>query len=170
MDLHEAIRAQIAQSRWLFDGITADVTEEQAHWTPPGNVIPIAAIWAHVLLGEDMMLTNIFNRGPEARLSFNGDFPISELIPEDSAEYVAWAHRVRINPDGMREYTKAIRDRTDAFIASLSDEDLSATMDSFMGEQPTASYIYVLLVQHVDEHGGEIACLKGIQGAKGLPY
>lgn len=170
MNLRESLQSQIAQTRWLFDGITADVTEEQAHWTPPGNVIPIAAIWAHVILGEDMMLTSVFDQGPEARVSFSGECPVSELIPEDSSEYTAWAHRVRLNIDAMRDYTQAVRARTDAFLASLSDDDLSAKMDSFLGERSVAEYIQGLLIQHVDEHGGEIACLKGIQGAKGLPY
>jgi hypothetical protein len=69
----------------------------------------------------------------------------------------------------MREYANAVYAATDEYLASISDADLDRVID--MG--PAGTYpmgrLLTILMGNVAWHTGEIACVKGLQGAKGYP-
>jgi len=39
-----------------------------------------------------------------------------------------------------------------------------------MGEQPMNVLVAGIIIQHINNHLGEISCLKGMQGTKGYPF
>lgn len=49
----DALSAVIADTHAWFEATVSDVTEEQAHWQPPGIANPIAAVYAHAIVGAD---------------------------------------------------------------------------------------------------------------------
>ena len=84
---------------------------------------------------------------------------ISEVQPLTTAE---WARR----------YAQAVRAATDAYLATLTDEDLTRYLDlsSFgLGRMTVAALLSRMVLRHIDNMCGEISVLKGLQGAKGYP-
>jgi hypothetical protein len=79
---------------------------------------------------------------------------------------------VQVDLDVIPGYAQAVYAATDAYLAGLTDEDLSRTMDLSswgVGEQ-TLGWLLSLMLGNVEWHTGEISCLKGLQGAKGYPF
>ena len=59
---------------------------------------------------------------------------------------------------------------TEAYLESLSDDDLAEEIDTFGGKQERARFLGTTCLWHVTSHQGEISALKGVQGLKGLPF
>lgn len=160
--------------QWMA-GTMNGVTDEQAHHTPPGIANPLGATYAHLVVSEDMLVNGLLRgQPPLAATSWEGKTGLSEPMPwlDRWAEYGPWTRRVQIDLDALRAYAQAVFDNTDAYIASLSEEDLERKIDmsaAGMGEVPVAWVIGRLLIGHIDNECGEIACLKGIQGVRGYP-
>jgi hypothetical protein len=66
------------------------------------------------------------------------------------------------------EYQAAVWAATDAFLATLTPEDLDRKV-KFAGGERTVADIVLLSASQALSHMGEIAALKGAQGSKGLP-
>ena len=67
---------------------------------------------------------------------------------------------------------KTVYAATDEYLASLSDDDLNRSLNLAglgVGQQ-TLGWLLTLMLANVNWHTGEIACLKGLQGAKGYPF
>jgi uncharacterized damage-inducible protein DinB len=68
----------------------------------------------------------------------------------------------------LLEYQSAVRAATDAYLSTLTPEELERNVE-FAGGERTVADMLLLACSHSLGHNGEIAALKGIQGAKGLP-
>ena len=66
------------------------------------------------------------------------------------------------------DYAEAVWAATDAYLDTLSPGDLDR-MVKFAGGERTVADMLLLGTSQALGHNGEIAALKGIQGAKGLP-
>ncbi len=81
-----------------------------------------------------------------------------------------WSTQVHIDLNALRSYAQATYAASDEYLATLSDEQLRRTLDlSGLGlGTPTVQWILSgVVVGHASSHGGEIACLKGLQGIQG---
>jgi hypothetical protein len=67
------------------------------------------------------------------------------------------------------EYQRAVRAATNAYLAGLTDEELDGLVPGFSGPGPAAD-ILALLVIHTANLAGDITSVRGIQGARGLPF
>jgi hypothetical protein len=76
-----------------------------------------------------------------------------------------WARGVKVDLPALHAYSQAVFAASDEYMATLNDEAL----DQSMGQYTLGSFLSVL-VSNVNWHTGEIACLKGLQGAKGYPF
>jgi hypothetical protein len=91
----------------------------------------------------------------------------------DWPKYAAWTRRVKTDLPHLREYAQAVARETDDWLASLRDEDLERPIDLSQvgfGQHTLASAIALLLVHHLATETGEVAVLKGLQGARGYPF
>jgi len=170
------LRAQYKDAHETLEGTMQGVTPEQAHWLPTGIANPLGATYVHVLTSEDAVFNGMLKGGaPLMAADWAGKVGLSEMPPTPESEepsWDAWARRVQVDLAALSNYAQAVYTATDEYLAGLTDQDLSRAVDLSswgMGEQ-TLGWLLSLMVAHVGWHIGEIACLKGLQGAKGYPF
>jgi hypothetical protein len=77
------------------------------------------------------------------------------------------ARALRVDVGLFKQYTEAVFAEVDVYVATVKESDLERMTPDFRGETPLGLLLSRMLVTHVYEHTGEIATLKGLQGAKG---
>jgi hypothetical protein len=164
----EPLRTTIIETHAWFESTLSDVTEEQAHWQPPGIANPIVAVYAHVVVGADFGLNTILNsRQPLIVTGWDSRAGLSELMP--LGDWHDWATNVHMDLDVFRKYAQTVYQGWSGYLAFLSEADLESEIDlsSFdMGTRRLAMYL-TMQIQHFSSHTGEISCLKGLQGEIG---
>jgi hypothetical protein len=171
MDSVALLRQQYQLAHSLLEGTIADLGTEQAHWSPPGAAMPIAAEYIHILASEDGLLNGVLKgTAPLAATSWAGRTGSSEAPPM-APPWAEWAARVRVDLPAAREYAQAVYANTDTYLAGLTAADLDRGLDlSAMGlGQQTVGSLLALLIWNAGAHCGEISSLKGMQGLKGYP-
>ena len=166
------LKEQLEGAHGVLEQTMADVTAEQAHWSPPGIANPLGATYAHTVWGEDSLVNGMLKGGKPLLPSFAGKDGMSEPPPVEG-DYAEWARNVRVDLPALKAYAQAVYASTGEWLASLSDDDLGRDIDLTswgLGHQTVAWVIGNILIWHVDAHCGEISCLKGLQGARGYPF
>jgi uncharacterized damage-inducible protein DinB len=170
------LREQLVDAHQQLDQLLADVTAEQAHWTPPGKAHPIGALSAHILLYEDLILRFLVGGQPPLFLGEWADrVGASELPPLPNPEtgipdWSAWARQARFDLDQLRAYGQAVYASSDATLAALGDADLARSVDLGwlgLGQPPLRWLISTFVIAHANAHTGEISAVKGLQGLRG---
>ena len=174
MNVVALLREQFQKAHEVLEATMSDVTPEQAHWMPPGKANPLGASYVHVVISEDAFLAGMATgRAPLYTNSWAGKVGISEPRPAPGeTSWDQWARRVRVDLPALRQYAQAVYASTDEYLSSLTDDDLEQTVDRSvigMGHVPLRALLYIY-VGHVHDHGGEISCLKGLQGVQGYPF
>ncbi len=175
-----ALREVLAAGHGVLEATMADVTADVAAWRPPGTALPIAACYAHVVVAEDGMVNGILKGGvPLFFGEWAGRTGLSALPPMPDPQagatsgWSVWARTVTADLAALRRYAAAVYAASDAFLAGLGDEDLPRPLDltAFgLGMRTVGFLVTEGLAPHAFVHGGEIACLKGLQGLKGSPF
>jgi hypothetical protein len=154
---------------WL-ESIVSDVSAEQAAWAPLGRANTIAATYAHIVYNADEDLNHwLFKRPKLIDTTWKGRAGLSDL-PDGGFD---WETFNEIDWSALREYGRAISEFVISTIDSLTDEDLERATD--LSTQDIALWHGIDIVRltvghHIRMHGGEIACLKGLQGTKGYTF
>jgi hypothetical protein len=171
LDAIELLSAQVKQTHEVVSGTVADLTADQAAWSPGGTANPIAAELIHLIAAEDMFLNMMVGRQPLAMGAFAGKTGASE--PHPMGDYADWAKRVTADMPQVRDYMQAVFSNTEEYVASLKPEELSKEIDlsaAGFGKMSLGGFITLTSVVHPSNHIGEISCMKGQQGAKGYPF
>ena len=116
------------------------------------------------------IVANVAIKGsaPLSATTLSNKVRVSELPPKDDvAAWSQWARLVRVDLDGLRAYGEAVQTSVDQLITSLTDTDLSRTVETPFGSSTVLFLVTSALIGHTRDHTGEISCLKGLQGAKG---
>jgi hypothetical protein len=169
VDAVSQLRSLYEQAHGTLEATMADVAPEQVHWSPPGKAIPIGASYAHALTGEDGVLRGMVQKtAPLFASVWAGRAGLSEPPPQ-GLDWDEWSRRVQIDLPALRAYGQAVYAATDAYLASLTPEDLDTEIDGFTGREKLGSFLMSLAL-HVGWHTGEISSVKGLTGAKGYPF
>jgi hypothetical protein len=168
MDVLEYIQRQITGMRRSVTNVMKDMTPELFDFPTPGTANAISATFAHFLSSEDNMIQKVIQGKPtvwdSGLWSEKTGLPKPPGIGEDWSSY---KHRqTPIQP--LLDYQAAVWAATDAFVATLKPEELDRKV-TFAGGERTVGDMLLLAVSQALGHNGEIAALKGVQGAKGLP-
>jgi len=170
------VRRIVRDARQVLDGTMADVTQTQADFIPPGIANPLGATYAHVVCSEDMIVQGMLRQtAPLLAGTWAGRTGLSEPMPMPGpgwADYGPWTRRVKIDLAALRAYGQGVGEQTDSWLASLTDADLERPLDLSgigFGQHTLATAVALLVVHHLATETGEIAVLKGIQGARGYP-
>jgi hypothetical protein len=172
----ELLRRIVRDARQVLDGTMADVTESQVDYIPPGVANPLGATYAHVVCTEDLVVQGMLRQvAPLAAGIWAGRTGLSEPMPLPGPEwpdYGPWTRRVKVDLAALRAYARAVAAETDTWLAGLSEAELDRPLDLTgvgLGQHNLASAIALLVANHIGTETGEIAVLKGIQGARGYP-
>jgi hypothetical protein len=164
------LREQLKEAHQFLEATMADVTPEQAQWTPPGTALPLGAIYVHGVCAEDFAINQLLKGGQALYASAFADTSgISSPQPYISPD---WARGLRLDLPQARRYAQAVYDATDAYVSGLAADALDQTIDlssAGWGSWPLHFILSRMVVGHIDNMTGEISCLKGLQGAKGYP-
>ena len=155
----------------LLEMTMADVTPEQAHWTPPGIANPLGAVYAHAVCELDAII-HVLLQGIEPIFASTWIARTGISEPQWQANF-DWARNLKIDLAAAREYAQAVYGDADAYIASLTESDLERKVDlSAQGLGiPTVNWcLNALVISHINNMAGEISVLKGLQGTRGYPF
>lgn len=169
MDTIEFIRQLIAATRHQTDASMKDMTAEQFNWTPPGTASPISAIFIHLLNSEDFFFQNIILGKPRLwEESGWGEKTGVKNTPDYRGNWEEFRH-MTLDLEPVLAYQRVVYAATDSYLDKLTPEELERKV-KFAGGEHTVAHIIIHTTCHVLSHAGEIAILKGVQGAKGLPF
>ena len=164
-----AIRMAFETMHQFLEGTLEGVTAEQARWRPPGLAHTIGATYGHVVFTEDTVVNAVVRGGaPLMATQFAGKSGASEP-PPPGTDWAAWAERVEVDLAAMREYAHAVYAATDGDLESLADAELGREVNLGPAGTHALGRLLTIMMGNVAWHTGEIACLKGLQGAKGYP-
>lgn len=167
MDAQEYL---IRQFRWLrrqSDAVMFDVTPEQYNWTPPGTANPISAIFVHMLSTEDMYVQQAILAKPTFWESGGWEARIGTPPPLRGENWDEVKTKA-LELETAGAYQEIVRAATDAYLASITPEELDRRVE-FLGRERRIADVLAMLVAHNLGHIGEISALKGVQGAQGSP-
>lgn len=155
----------------ILDAVTADLTQEQADWMPPGTAVPIGALYWHLASGTDQI---VHGWGMAQPPLFETDGWHSRVVldsePAEAGEHAGRLRLVRVDLEVAKEYASAVRHAAEAWVASLAAEDLDRKLDTPIGELTLGQMLESFVIWHINAHCGEISALKGCQGAQGYPF
>lgn len=166
---------QLQSAHAALEQTMEGVTNEVAHFMPPGTANPISGTYAHVVFSEDFFVHSFLMKNPPlTETTFKDKTGASEVQPTDWQDaYPKWLKEVTLDVKQFREYAKAVFAESESYVGSLTDADLEKDVDMStigMGTRKVHDFIANLISGHVYPIMGEISVLKGIQGLKGYPF
>lgn len=172
----ELLQEELKSAREVFAGTIGNVTSEMLHQDPGGKALPLGATYAHVILSEDMLVSQML-QGKEPLMlgEWKEKTGVNKPMPPWDANYETanneWSRSVQVNLDQLKAYQEVVFKATDEYLNSLSDEDLDREVDmGDWGKYTVATFIGNLVIGHLWSLTGEISALKGIQNVKGYPF
>ncbi len=170
MDALELLRKQVKETYAWLEMTVEDISEEQANWRPPGTANSIGAVYAHTIIAADSGLsTQIRGVMPVMAVDYRGQVGLSEN-PPFGRNWGEWARRLRVDWPVLRRYGRDVRKRVEQYADSATDTEMNMRIDMTFASLSiwTGLDLYNLHgINHIRIHGGEIACLNGLQGGRG---
>jgi uncharacterized damage-inducible protein DinB len=168
MDAKTYFLKQIAGTYDLLDSALEGLTAEQLPWIPPGTANPIGLTIVHALSSEDMFISILCGKSQVWQTQgWAEKFNLSEP-PGYGQDWTVYRN-AKLTVESLLAYREAVRLKTKAYLDTLTSEGLDRSIEIF-GETSLVADVLVLCCNHLLEHTGEIAALKGVYGAKGLPF
>ena len=157
----------------ILSQVTADLTQEQANWQPPGIANPIGATYWHVVQGADEVVQKWCAR--QESLSDQGGWrekvlTVSAPEPEQGGDWLTCMRTIRVDLPALHEYAQAVQQAGRDWLGTCAPEDLERTVETPIGELNLAQLLEAFVIWHLNAHCGEISALKGCQGARGYPF
>lgn len=164
MDILDEFRWQARTSYEWLESIVSDVTPQQAAWRPPGRANTIAATYAHIVRNIDEDVNQrLFRRPMLNETSWRGRTGLAPGLDEwDPAHKIDW--------EALHAYGRAMSAFAIDTVDALTERDLETEADLSTPDIELWRGIDIIRLtvgHHPRLHGGEIACLKGLQGRKG---
>jgi hypothetical protein len=158
MNTVELLQYSIGFAFDVLDQVTADLTQEQVDWTPPGTASSIGSIYSHLVTYLDFFVHEMCIG--QKYEGFQEPAPPPEIMMQD----------VQADLVTLHERAKEVRAVTEDWLASLTPADLDVELETSVGLLNVGQMVEAYIIWHINVHCGEIAALKGCQGAKGYPW
>jgi DinB superfamily len=165
----DVLRRQ-AKNAWdWFEKTANDVSAELSNWWPPGTANSIGATYLHVVINTDVEINRlILRREPLVESRWDGD--VGQGFAYDADDFDQWVRDVAVDWDRLREYGREVHKTFVKSLDELTDDQLHVAVDmtrSGLGMWLGRDLYELHGHGHPYIHGGEIAVLKGLQGAIG---
>lgn len=171
MNTVDLIQFALGNALGILQQVTADLTQEQADWVPPGIANPIGALYWHLIASVDQV---VHGRGmDQAPLSQAQGWQGKVLVgspPEGEPGHPPEIREARVDLPALHEYAQAVSQAIQDWLASLTPEDLERKLDTPIGELNLGQMLETFVIWHTNAHCGEISALKGCQGVQGYPF
>lgn len=173
METMELMQYSLKSAFDVLASVTGDLTQEQADWQPPGIANPIGATYWHVLSGTDQIVHR-WCQG-QAPLTETGSWEdkvlaVSAPEPEPGGDWLPYMQTIRVDLPAAHAYAQAVAESVGEYFASLTPDDLDRRIETPFQEYALGELLDLFVIWHLNAHCGEIAALKGCQGAKGYPF
>ena len=168
LDAASYIRKQFATIYRVEDGITGDLTDEELNWAPPGTANTIAATLIHAISSEDGFIQRILQGKEDVWTAGQWEDKIGLKTRPGKGQGWEEVKNGHFSVAAILAYSEAVRSATYGYLETLTPDELDRPVN-FYGNQWTVADVLALLAEHTAHHAGEIAALKGAQGAKGMP-
>jgi hypothetical protein len=167
VDAKTTLRQQMEALHGVLEAAVGDCPEEALPKKLPGaSINSIGAIYAHTIFGEDGILNGLVRGGTPVYYARGWAQKIGIDMPAGTME-PDWAPSIDLGL--FREYAADVYKETDAYLASVSSDELERVVDpGFAPPMPVRLLFANILAWHVATHQGEISALKGVQGLNGL--
>lgn len=171
MNSVQLLREQFKGAHDTLEATMADATPEVSDFSETNKALPVGAAYAHAILCEDVLLAMMLSH-KEPVLKDSASIGLSEAMPSMDKwdEHEAWAHRVKVDLAKFKSYAKDVYEQTDAYLATIKDEDLDREVETSFGKHTLAFILTNFFVLHIANLTGEISAAKGFQGKKGYPF
>jgi len=173
MNTVEMLRYSLDNAFGILGQVTGDLTREQADWTPPGIANPIGATYWHAVSGVDEIVHK-WGQGIEPLNLKDGwqERILAVDAPElaQSGDWFAYMQTIRVDLPQLHAYTETVCEAMRVWVGSLTPADLERQIKTPVGELNLGQMLETFVVWHVNAHCGEIAALKGCQGARGYLF
>jgi hypothetical protein len=171
MNAIELLTYSLGNAFGILGQVTADLTQEQADWAPPGIANPIGATCWHTVSGTDLIVHKWC--AGQAPLFESAGWREKVLLasgPEGEGETREHMLSIQVDLPELHAYSQAVAEAVQAWLSTLSPEDLDRPVENPMGEMNLGQVLEMFVIWHINAHCGEIAALKGCLGAKGYPF
>jgi hypothetical protein len=169
MDALEFLRDQVRTAWDWLETLVSDVTQEQANWWPSGVANSIGANYLHVVINPDVEINRLmYGHTPIVEALWHGD--VGQGVTYDPDRYDDWVRGTNVDWARLHEYGQTVHAWLLGSLDQLTEDDLDRSVDmtrSGLGTWKGRDLYAVVGLTHVYMHGGEIACLKGLRGARG---
>jgi hypothetical protein len=169
MDAIDLLRQQTEAAWAWLESILADVSEEQANWQPGGTANSITAGYAHLVVTADNGFnTQLKGQMPIIATEFKGEVGLNQPF-NASGGWRDWS-TVGADWEALRKYGRAVHEEVLRHVRTATPEDLERRVDMTvygLGVWQGLEVFTLHGINHPRLHGGEVACLKGLQGAQG---
>ena len=166
MELLEFIRAQVGSVHQNLGLSMEDLTDEIAHIRAGGTTNTIAQILAHMVTGQDLLISEKLRGLPTLHES---GWAAKTGVPANRIDI--WQdHGWRLNLEAFNAFRLAVQANSTSFVDALQPAELDLPRTWIRGpERPLGMLLQTIFINHALGHCGEISALKGVQGLKGLP-
>jgi hypothetical protein len=158
MNTVELVQFSLGAAFDVLSQVTADLTQEQADWRPPGRANTIGSIYWHTLAYVDYFVQNYCIEGKRQ----------PETAESRPAEM--WMQDVQVDLSELHTYADQVRGTAQNWLATLTTADLERRRHTTVGEMNEGQMLELFVVWHINAHCGEISALKGCQGLQGYPW
>jgi uncharacterized damage-inducible protein DinB len=168
------IRDSFRRLHRSLEDSTQDLSLEQLNFTPDDQHHSIAWILWHAYRTEDLIRSRSLQGHPDrwSQDGWSGRLGLPEQ-GQGTGMPPGEAQRIRIEDyAGFMQYARIVADDTDAYLATLTEEQLEEMQPwrSAPGGQDTlAAVIGNHVMTHIYGHRNEIYWLRSLQGLKGSP-
>lgn len=153
-----------------LEGTMLGVNQDVLSWSPQPGPASILSQYAHIVTSEDWLI-NVKAKGAAPLMATSYAGRSGFQTPPPPVDWNAWGRQEEIDVDALRRYAQAVYAATDAYLASIHDDELHKPVDmseAGMG-QLTVGGVLMLAAGNSFLHTGEISALKGLCGLIGYP-
>ncbi len=169
MEAKELILRSLEQSQRFLTNALDGLTQEEATWSPGPECNSIAFILWHTVRVEDRSINGIIQRGNELYEAEGWQEKLGTPAKESGGRYTVEQLQAWPVPklEVLRGYTNAVREKTLAFLNSISAEKLSEEVVRPNRPADSVGGILSHMSTEIALHVGQIGYLRGVKRGLG---
>ncbi len=147
-----------------LDSIIEGLTQKEVAWQPNNTLNSIGLILFHTFRSEDFFIQELVRNQSQVWEKDGWFKKLGFPKEERGRHYQAEQVKAFIVPDIqlLREYGKAVRAHTLAYVAGVTIEEYRRIVKTPRGERPVSGFLSNIIT-HAAQHTGEISYLRGLQ-------